>query len=255
MGTRVATRSRIRNPYTIPDEWGLTDALIAHPGLQLVPAGGDEVLLRGEFAFAATARRIPIEDSYCLEIRIPRTYPSKGFPRVFEKAGRIPGEYHHLADGSLCLGAATRLRRIALRTPSVSDFLTLVVVPYLYARSYFERFGRMPFGELAHGSIGLAQDLIEMLRMPPGTSVSRLVKSASLRRRHANKRPCPCGSGTRLGKCHNQTVNAARVEFGRRWFAGQWQQLFAPTASERVTALRELHVMTRPSLRAHSPNK
>ena len=38
---------------------------------------------------------------------------------------------------------------------------------------------------------------------------------ASMLRRRANKRPCPCGSGRRLGRCHNRKVNALRDRVGR----------------------------------------
>lgn len=215
------------NPNAIPAVWGLAEALIAHPGLVLVPSGGDEVVVAGQLRFAATGPDSAlIEDSYSTEIRVPRGYPLRGCPRVFETAGRIPRDHHHLVDGSLCLGAPTRLRRLALRTPRIGHFINEVVIPYLYGRSYFERFGRMPFGELAHGNLGLARDLIAMLGMPRGTKVDRLLKAASMRRRHANKQPCPCNSGRRLGRCHNHAVNAARAEFGRRWFAAQSMQLF-----------------------------
>lgn len=223
------------NPYRIPEAWGLTDALIAHPGLRLVPGGVDEVVLAGDLRFAATGLdKALIQDSYSIQLRIPRSHPKRGLPRVIETGARIPATYHRLSDGSLCLGAPTRLRRIVLQKPSISDFIKEAVVPYLYSRSYFERFGQMPFGELAHGDVGLGRDLIAMLGMPCGTRVDRLLEACSMRKRHANKRDCPCGSGFRLGKCHNREVNTARSQFGRAWFAGQSMQLFGiPTGSRR----------------------
>lgn len=208
------------SPHAIPARWRLADALLAHPELQVVPSGGDEVLITGTLRFAATGLDATlIEDSYSIELRIPRTYPSRGFPSVFETAQRIPMHYHHLDDGAVCLGAPSRLRLFALRTPSIADFMSDVVIPYFYGRSYYERYGRMPFGELAHGSLGLARDLIAMLGMPSGTCVDRLCRVASMRRRHANKRLCPCHSGQRLGKCHNVQVNWARAKLGRGWFS------------------------------------
>lgn len=195
------------------------DALIAHPGLNLIPGGGDEVVLAGELRFAAEGPDAPrIEDTYSLEIRIPRSYPSRGFPRVFERGGRIPPDYHHLTDGSLCLGAPTRLRLVALTTPRIADAIEKVVIPYLYSRSFYERFSGMPFGELAHGSAGLARDLIAQSRMPYGTRADQLLEALAVRSREANKRTCPCGSGRRLGRCHNAAVNAVRATFGRAWF-------------------------------------
>lgn len=224
MGRRKQTQrvNPTASPHAIPETWGLTEALLANPGLRVIPGGAKAVVLSGELRIRATGPDdVLIEDSYAIEIRVPRTYPSGSFPQVFETAGRIRHDYHHLADGSLCLAAPTRLRLVALRTPRIDDFIEEMVVPYLYGHSYFERFGRMPFGELAHGQDGLAQDLIAMLAMPSETKAARLILALSMRRRHANKLPCPCGSGRRLGRCHSREVNAARAQLGRRWFASQ----------------------------------
>ena len=215
------------NAHAISEGWGLSAALLAHPGLNLIPDGGDNVVVAGELRFAKKGPdESLIEDAYAIELRIPRIYPMRGLPQVFETANRIPRDFHHLDDGSLCLGAPTRLRLLALRTPDIGHFINEAVIPYLYSRSYFERFGSMPFGELDHGTPGLEQDLVAMLGMPRGTKADCLLRVASMRRRHANKRQCPCGSGRRLGKCHNHAVNAARAQLGRRWFAGQSLQFY-----------------------------
>ena len=215
------------SPHTIPEEWGRADVLVAQPGLRLIPGTSADVVIAGEYRLLAEAPGKPlIEDSYSLELQIPRTYPSRGFVLVFEKAGRIPSDYHKLKDGSLCLGSPTRLRAISLRSPRIGDFIERAVVPYLYGRSYFERFGTMPFGELLHGGAGLARDFVALFRLPLGADVQQLLAVASMRRRHANKRSCPCASGRRLGRCHNARVNAVRAQFGRRWFAEQEMLLF-----------------------------
>ena len=216
----VQVVSRISNPHAIPEEWGLTDVLLENSGLRVVPGGAGQVVIAGELEIRATGPDDElIEDSYAIEMRIPRTYPSRGCPQVFETGGRIPQDYHRLTNGSLCLGAPTRLREVALRTPHIGDFIEEVVVPYLYGYSYFLRHKRMPFGELAHGEQGLAQDLLAMVGMPCGTNIDRLVEALSMPRRHANKLPCPCESGRRLGKCHSPSVNRLRDRLGRRWFA------------------------------------
>jgi len=31
--------------------------------------------------------------------------------------------------------------------------------------------------------------------------------------------PCPCGTGMRLGRCHNRKLNTLRDKLGRRWFS------------------------------------
>ena len=220
------------SPHEIPASWRLTDALLAYPALSIIPGGVADVVLAGEIAFAATGpRKVLIEDVYSLTIEIPRDFPARGLPRVLETGGRIPKDYHQLEDGSLCLGSSTRLRLLACQDPTVGGFIERAVVPYLYGRSYFERFGQMPFGELAHGRRGVEQDLRALFLMPPAAGVDAILEVAALRRRTANKRPCPCSSGRRLGRCHHVTVNRMRAILGRSWFEGQALHLFGRHAT------------------------
>ena len=94
-------------------------------------------------------------------------------------------------------------------SPSVLRFVERCLIPYLYGYSHFSATGVMPFDELYHGELGSLQDLTGLL----GTKMDDALPFcflASMLRRRANKRPCPCGSGWRLGRCHNRRVNALR---------------------------------------------
>ena len=51
-----------------------------------------------------------------------------------------------------------------------------------------------------------------------GESVGEFVRLTAMRKRHANKQACPCGSGRRLGRCHHRRINTLREQLGRRWF-------------------------------------
>jgi len=46
-----------------------------------------------------------------------------------------------------------------------------------------------------------------------------------MRKRHANKERCPCGSGDRVGWCHHRQLNRLRKRLGRYWFRMVEQQL------------------------------
>src|SRR5207302_8547551 len=41
----------------------------------------------------------------------------------------------------------------------------------------------------------------------------------SMKKRRANKLPCPFGTGMRLGCCHNRKLNMLREKLGRGWFS------------------------------------
>jgi hypothetical protein len=199
------------------ERYGLNDLLLEYPGLRLRPTKGSDLVLAGIVDFSAegpTQERI--EDSYKLEIRIPKSYPAF-LPQVWETAQRIPASFHKLQNGSLCLGAETRLRLMVARSPSIKYFVDAAVVPYLYGHSYFQKFGKMPFGELSHGRKGIIEDLADLFGTAPGTVV-QFVTAASLRKRVANKLRCPCGKPQRVGRCHHNRVNALRQRLGRAWF-------------------------------------
>jgi hypothetical protein len=94
--------------------------------------------------------------------------------------------------------------------PTIGAFVERVVVPYLYGHAYFARHGSMPFGELAHGTPGLESDVRRLFHLPLGPDAGEFLRLASLKRRHTNKRPCPCQSGQRVARCHRAVVHQVR---------------------------------------------
>lgn len=116
------------------------------------------------------------------------------------------------------------MARVALRlkmggSPSLLRFVERCLIPYLYGYSYALKHGAPPFGELAHGEVGSLQDLAGLLDIKDLGMAFRYCTLAAMKRRHANKRPCPCGNGRRLGRCHNGKVNAVRERLGRATLA------------------------------------
>ena len=118
-------------------------------------------------------------------------------------------------------------------TPTVSVFIERVLVPYCYAHAFHARHDRMPFGELAHGVAGLADDVRRLFRLASSTCAEEFLRLAGLKRRHANKRPCPCLSGRRLGRCHGVAVHDARRRLGRAVCRSQCDLLDTQQAAEQ----------------------
>jgi hypothetical protein len=176
------------------------------------------VKVAGALAFCAEGSdKKRIEDEYLVEVSVPESFPER-VPIVQETGGRIPSFFHKLDNGALCLGSPTRLRLILRESPSLLHFVERCVVPYLYGYSYFEKHGTLPFGELRHGAAGIRQDFASLLGIDDEDIVDGLVRLAAMRKRHANKQPCPCGSRRRLGRCHHRAVNRLRGGLGRQWF-------------------------------------
>lgn len=200
--------------------WRLEDLLIKYPGLRPTSAAGGSVKVAGVLAFVAEAPgRETVGDEYIVEFLVPDNFPNR-VPPVWETGGRIPSSFHKLEDGSLCLGTPTRVRLILAESPSILQFVELCVIPYLYGYSYFERHGILPFGELKHGREGIREDLAALFGADREDAACEFVALAAMRKRSANRQPCPCGSQRRLGQCHHRRVNTLRSRLGRQWFRG-----------------------------------
>ncbi len=205
--------------------WKLDELLLDFPGLSLRPVVNGVVRIAGTLSFSAEATdRERIDDSYEVELTIPHAFPRE-LPLVTEAAGRIPKSFHTHDDGSLCLGSPLRQQLAVARSPTLPGFVKSCVIPYLYGFSYQEKHGELPFGELDHGMKGIRQDLAELFGVEDRKAVEQMVYLAGTEKRVANKCPCPCGSGRRLGKCHNRRVNSLRKRLGHIWFREQYQWL------------------------------
>jgi hypothetical protein len=196
--------------------------------------------IAGTLRFRAEGRTTPsIEDSYDVRIEVPHEFPQR-MAFAWETGGKIPATYHKLDNAALCLGSRVRLRLKTAGSPSVLRFIERCVIPYLYGYSIFLKTGKMPFGELDHGELGSLQDLATLLDMEVGPAIPYCVL-ATMKRRRANKRPCPCGSGRRLGGCHNRKVNMLRDRVGRLVLMKEMQTIaaaFRESSSRKSAAPR-----------------
>src|ERR1035438_3766482 len=200
-------------------KWGIEELLRKYPELRLQPTKGDETIIAGSLEFSAQTRgQKLISDRYEISISVPPDYP-RAIPLVRETAMRIPRAFHKLDSGHLCLGSPTRLRLILAETSSLLSFVERCVVPYLYGYSIVETGGTLPFGELSHGARGLRDDLASVIGMDDDLVPLGFLRLLAMKKRKANKLPCPCGTGIRLGRCHNRKVNTLRDKLGRRWFS------------------------------------
>lgn len=158
-----------------------------------------------------------IEDSYKLRAVIPGQFP-KTRPQVFEVDGRIPEDYHKMDDDSFCLGSPIRIRQQMQMQPTLIGVVDRLVIPYLYNHSYQERTGQLPVGELEHGVPGLVEDYENLFQLNGLQQCIEALDLLGTKKRIANKRPCPCGSGLRLGKCHNTLLNPLRKLAPRNFY-------------------------------------
>lgn len=162
-----------------------------------------------------------IVDSYKLEIFVPSNFP-QAIPVVTETGGKIrrDGNFHVNPDGSLCLGSPLRLLRKVHSSPSLTGFVDQCLIPYLYAVSYkLMHGGNFLFGELAHGEQGIVDDYSVMLGLNERHQVIQAIRLLGIKKRIANKNPCPCGCGKKLGRCQfHYKLNEFRKMAPPSWF-------------------------------------
>lgn len=205
--------------------WQVDELLVRYPGLRIMPTAGTELVLSGELGFRGVGPNgEQIDDKFEMEICVPADFPPV-IPTARECRGRIPLSFHKLEGNLLCLGAPTALRLTLTQSPTLVTFVEKLVLPYLFGFSYSEKYGTMPFGELAHGDQGILEYLAELFGSKTPQNAQEFIRLASLQKRHANKLPCPCGSGRRLGRCHHLVVNKLRTEHGRPWFNKEYKRL------------------------------
>jgi hypothetical protein len=206
------------------DLFGETQFLKDQPGMSILPSKNKGLILNGVFSFFANWGNGPeIEDSYNLKILISERFP-KELPKVEEIGQKIPRNLnHHVAnDNFLCLGSPLRLLEKMNKNPTITGFTEYCLVPYLYAISYKLKNGKFPFGELAHGGQGIIDDYLDIFGLKTYDQVVNTLILLGMKKQRANKEPCPCGCGKRLGICsfHNK-LNDYRKMAETSWFKNQ----------------------------------
>lgn len=203
----------------------LNQFLDDYPGMSTAPCSDAGICLRGRFRFKASiSGNDEIEDFYMLEIFVPDKFP-QALPEVKETGGKIPcdGNFHVNLDGSLCLGSPLKLLKKIHSAPSLTGFADKCLVPYLYAVSYkLMHGGNFLFGELPHGDQGIVDDYSIMLGLRERDQIIHAIQLLGIKKRIANKRPCPCGCGKRLGAClFHRKLNEFRKMAPVTWFKTQ----------------------------------
>lgn len=115
--------------------------------------------------------------------------------------------------------------------PPGSDLLTFIenlAVPYLYGLTFYDQHQRWPWGDYAHGSLGLlefyADEPIEQNEEDVNDVLTAIRKEINWKDYHKQirnpneKKACVCGSGKPFGTCHEKVcagLNHLRGELNR----------------------------------------
>lgn len=181
------------------------------------------VLVKGDLHFSASYEKECIEDKFAIELIICAEYPSKP-PVAKETGGRIPQSFHHFSNGALCLGAPLQTKMKFQENPTLLGFVEDQIIPYLYSFSYFEKHGKMPFGELAHGGKGVAQYYQQLLGLQSEVAVLGFLRIL-VDDEYRGHLSCPCSSGKKLRCCHGEQLQRIAAYQRPNEFADEYFQI------------------------------
>ena len=209
----------------------IEDFLAMYPHMSLKPSSAENFVIEGYFPVVAQYEGDSdtlVHRSFRLRIEIPISYPDE-LPDVYEleQGAQIPAspEYHKNKNLSLCLGSPLALLVQLSQDSSLVGFAKACIVPYL-ASAILKKEKGISFkqGELKHSDEGLEEDLAEHFGINLPLTIAPLIFSRlGEKKRKANKQPCPCGYGTKLGACscsiHRFISSERRKEgYSRRFF-------------------------------------
>lgn len=160
--------------------------------------------VQGDLHFSASFSGCQIDDQYSIKMVIPENY-SALLPKVHETTNRIPRDFHHYQDDSLCLGIPIAVRYKFQKDPTLVGFVCNCVIPYLYSFSYKTKFGKLPFGELSHGALGIFEYYKDLFDVQDHRRIIKLIQILAENNYQGHAR-CPCGSGKRIRACHGKLL-------------------------------------------------
>lgn len=193
----------------------------SYPNFALHKSSDGKYEIIGELHFIASYLDFEeIEDKYQIQIILPNNYPDS-IPTVTETNKRIPRSFHRYENSTLCLGVPSEITNRFNHKKTVLDFVVDCVIPYLYAFSYFENHGKIPWDDLAHGGEGIIDHYKEIFALDDDLVALNFIKILSENRLKGHYQ-CPCGE-YRIRNCKHvqelrkyakgQQINIFKIEY------------------------------------------
>ncbi len=181
----------------------IADLTERYRGLSCV-SSSFSLAVSGKLSFSAQYNGVSIQDEYVVEITVPEDYPEI-LPTAKEIGGRISKDFHTYPDNTLCLGSPIETRIKFSKQETLLGFVEDLLIPFLYAYSYKEKCGEMPYGELSHGVNGILESYKGLFQINDDLAVIGFLKilADDNYRGHIS---CPCGSNIKLRNCHGDIV-------------------------------------------------
>jgi hypothetical protein len=209
------------------------DLCLSFPNLRLQRGGEGTWRIHGGLKFSRNYSGHHIEDEYYVKIIVSNKYPDE-LPKTFEIGNRIPQNFHHFLDDSLCLGAPLAVKQKFRKQPTLFGYVENCVIPYLYSFSYKCMYGKMPFGELSHGGVGILEYYQDLFGMKDRRRVLKMIGILA-EGNYRGKDRCPCGSGKRLHSCHGRILSELQELQSAAEFLKEYQWIVRDLAQKAMS--------------------
>lgn len=193
-----------RNPTALAELQALLRARF--PTLHTFVEDG-QCRVRGSLALEADGKEF---DRYLIEIALPDDYPTH-LARVWETGGRIPRDpdRHVFVDGALCLGTPLALWITLQGDFRLERVLDIPVRNFLIGNTLVEQGEPWPHGERSHGATGMLEHMRELMGTARPVMAATFLQAMAAGGVTKHSR-CPCASGRKIFKCHQEGFKALR---------------------------------------------
>lgn len=155
--------------------------------------------------------------------------PNMLLPKVYETSGKLQSiakvlnvakieDIHVNSDNSLCLAIYGREQECFSEGFAIIEFFENCLEPYLFWISYYEKFGKPPWKEYAHGSLGYlelyAEDRLTFSKIQQKIPLKEFSKYLYHYDFLNNK--CLCGKNMSMNKCHYDIYRGLK-KFKENW--------------------------------------
>lgn len=165
----------------------------------------NEIEIIGHLQFNQKYKDIQLEDEYLIQILFPLNFPNR-IPSVREKSGRIKSsaDYHNDKEGDgFCLGVPGEIYNKIRKNPTFNYFIAEIVVPFLYANTFHEKYNKYPWPTRAHYSKGIIEYYQDLFKFNDEKVTQNFLLNIAFFKNSINGHNlCPCGSGKKFRECH-----------------------------------------------------
>ncbi len=182
----------------------------------------DNYYIFGFLGFSSEFEKVRIQDGFELFIAIPSSYPDL-MPLVKEMGGRIPSDFHHYTNDTLCLGTPVDNWIKFSKCKTLIGFVELLVIPFLFSFCFNKKTGHMPFGQRSHYGRGVIEFYCELFNVKDFIAAQKFLKILASGE-YSRHKTCPCNSGRRLEKCHGPKVFEVMNTIPLEYFQYEYKQ-------------------------------